>query len=127
MFVFGGILGDHPPRDRTKLLRNDIETLRHLGQPQLSTDTAVLVSKLILVDGMELEGIPFVLEPEIRGVNREKKKTVIQMEGFRYVEQVLDWKSGEKKGEGEGKGEVYMHEEIRRILLEDELDVAAFM
>lgn len=61
VFVFGGILGDHPPRDRTKLLRADIETLRNLGQPQLSTDTAVLVSKLILVNGMELEKIPFVL------------------------------------------------------------------
>ena len=54
VFVFGGILGDHPPRDRTKLLRGNIETMRHLGQPQLSTDTAVLVSKLILRNGLEL-------------------------------------------------------------------------
>lgn len=54
VFVFGGILGDHPPRDRTKLLRTNIETMRHLGQPQLSTDTAVLVSKLILKNGLSL-------------------------------------------------------------------------
>lgn len=58
-------------------------------------------------------------------MNKDKKKTVIQMEGFRYVDRVLDWKDGTVTGEE--KGEVYMHEEIRKILLEDELDVAAFL
>ena len=52
VFLFGGILGDHPPRDRTKLLRHQTETLRHLGTLQLSTDTAVLTAKLILLNGM---------------------------------------------------------------------------
>lgn len=74
---------------------------------------------------MELEKIPFVLEPEIKGLNKDKKKTVIQMEGFRYVDQTLNWKDGSLIEKD--KGEVYMHEEIRKILLEDELDVAAFM
>jgi ribosome biogenesis SPOUT family RNA methylase Rps3 len=30
LFIFGGILGDHPPRDRTKQLRNPKFVLRHL-------------------------------------------------------------------------------------------------
>jgi ribosome biogenesis SPOUT family RNA methylase Rps3 len=31
VFIFGGILGDHPPRDRTKALREYCPTLRHMG------------------------------------------------------------------------------------------------
>lgn len=31
VYLFGGILGDHPPRDRTKALREHSEVLRHLG------------------------------------------------------------------------------------------------
>jgi ribosome biogenesis SPOUT family RNA methylase Rps3 len=54
VFLFGGILGDHPPRDRTKLLRHNTETLKHLGVLQLSTDTAVLAVKLILLNGLQL-------------------------------------------------------------------------
>jgi len=30
LFLFGGILGDHPPRDRTKVLRKLEYPLRHL-------------------------------------------------------------------------------------------------
>lgn len=54
VFVFGGILGDHPPRDRTKVLREHTEVLRHLGELQLSTDTAILTAKLILFNDLEL-------------------------------------------------------------------------
>jgi len=32
LVLFGGILGDHPPRDRTETLRKEGYTLRHLGK-----------------------------------------------------------------------------------------------
>ncbi|KAH8914184.1 DUF431-domain-containing protein, partial [Atractiella rhizophila] len=44
-FVFGGILGDDPPRDRTSALRNMGFVGRHLGPDQMTTDTAVAVAK----------------------------------------------------------------------------------
>ncbi|MEK6822914.1 MAG: SAM-dependent methyltransferase, partial [Nanoarchaeota archaeon] len=52
--VFGGILGDNPPRGRTKVL-NTVKNaqFRNLGSMQMSTDTAVLVAKRIL------DGTPF--------------------------------------------------------------------
>lgn len=59
-FVFGGILGDYPMKGRTGELltsRMKCET-RHLGPEQMSTDTAVLVSKLIL-DGKKLDQLKF--------------------------------------------------------------------
>lgn len=61
--IFGGILGDNPPRGRTKALRVALEKagavqIRDLGTVQMSTDTAVLVAKTI-VDGTPLAKIPF--------------------------------------------------------------------
>ncbi|MBI4448458.1 hypothetical protein HY641_00330 [Candidatus Woesearchaeota archaeon] len=61
--VFGGILGDYPPRARTReeltsKLPADVVT-RHLGPLQMSTDTAVRVAKMIC-DGKKLSEIPFV-------------------------------------------------------------------
>ena len=58
-------MGDHPPRDRTKVLRDLKFKLKGLKEKQLSTDTAVLVTKLIIDDGIEFEDIPFVDDPEI--------------------------------------------------------------
>jgi len=46
--VYGGVLGDHPPRDRCKHLRDFGFKLRKLGNRQMTTDTAVMVSRLIL-------------------------------------------------------------------------------
>lgn len=43
-FLFGGILGDDPPRDRTKELRKLGYEGRHLGSVQMTTDTACYVS-----------------------------------------------------------------------------------
>ncbi len=65
--VFGGILGDNPPRGRTKALRLALEKkakenalgIRDVGPVQMSTNTAVLVAKTIL-DGTPLEKIPFL-------------------------------------------------------------------
>lgn len=42
-FLFGGILGDDPPRDRTKELRKLGYEGRHLGSVQMTTDTACYV------------------------------------------------------------------------------------
>ncbi len=50
-FVFGGILGDYPPRKRTKeeltIHLPNCET-RHIGKEQMSTDNAVFTVKQIL-------------------------------------------------------------------------------
>ena len=57
--VFGGILGDDPPRGRTKVL-NAIKdaSFRNLGAEQMSTNTAVLVTKRIL-DGTSFDKLKF--------------------------------------------------------------------
>ncbi|ANB12333.1 Sfm1p [Sugiyamaella lignohabitans] len=47
-FLFGGILGDHPPRDRTGELRKHGYVGRHLGKTQMTTDTAVRVTNIVL-------------------------------------------------------------------------------
>lgn len=58
-FVFGGILGDHPPRKRTGLLARRLSfPRRNLGKKQMSTDTAVFVAKMIN-DGVSFRRIPF--------------------------------------------------------------------
>jgi ribosome biogenesis SPOUT family RNA methylase Rps3 len=49
-FLFGGILGDHPPRDRTGELRKYGFVGRRLGPVQLTTDTAVRVTQLVVED-----------------------------------------------------------------------------
>ena len=57
-FLFGGILGDHPPRDRTSHLRPAGTVLRHLGPEQMSTDGAVNVCWNI-INGTKLEDLKF--------------------------------------------------------------------
>ncbi|VEU21554.1 DEKNAAC102369 [Brettanomyces naardenensis] len=79
-FIFGGILGDHPPKDRTGELREKLQCPgRRLGDLQMSTDTAVRTTKIIL-DGTALEKINFIDYPEIRFSKHE----AIEMP-FRYV------------------------------------------
>jgi ribosome biogenesis SPOUT family RNA methylase Rps3 len=61
-FIFGGILGDYPPRKRTSpeltsKLKN-VET-RNMGKKQFSTDNAVLVTKQI-INGTPLEKMEFI-------------------------------------------------------------------
>lgn len=66
-FIFGGILGDDPPRKRTgpelTSFMPNVEK-RHIGDKQMSTDNAVLTTKLIL-DGKRFEEIDFVDSPEL--------------------------------------------------------------
>tara|TARA_Y100000310_G_C20703481_1_gene832295 strand:- start:6118 stop:6648 length:531 start_codon:yes stop_codon:yes gene_type:complete len=61
--IFGGILGDDPPQKRTNLINMKAEK-RNLGKEQMSTDTAVLVAKLI-TEGTPLENLKFKDEIEI--------------------------------------------------------------
>jgi hypothetical protein len=53
VFLYGGILGDDPPRDRTGELRKLGFPGRHLGPVQMTTDTAVGVSKIVVEDKSE--------------------------------------------------------------------------
>lgn len=74
-FIFGGILGNNPEEGRTKKwLTSKMEgkcEVRNLGKKQFSTDTAVLVTKMIF-EGTPLEKIQFK-EPVIieTGPNEE--------------------------------------------------------
>ncbi|KAA1474640.1 DUF431-domain-containing protein [Dentipellis sp. KUC8613] len=64
-FLFGGILGDDPPRDRTAELRVLGFPARRLGPVQMTTDTALGVSKIVVEDGVPLEKIPYTDHPTI--------------------------------------------------------------
>ena len=77
--VFGGVLGDHPPRDRPAPLRKHFVEIRHLGAMQLATDTAVLVSRLILCNKVPLQTIPMITAPTIKGLNKKGEKSTVQM------------------------------------------------
>jgi len=57
-FVFGGILGDNPPQGRTKVLDKLNTEKRSLGKEQMSTDTAVMVTHMVL-NGKKLKNIEF--------------------------------------------------------------------
>ncbi|KIM52565.1 hypothetical protein SCLCIDRAFT_1223635 [Scleroderma citrinum Foug A] len=79
-FLFGGILGDDPPRDRTSELRKLGFPSRHLGHVQMTTDTALAVTKRVVDDGVALDKIPYIDFPTIRFNARES----VEMP-FRYI------------------------------------------
>jgi len=62
--VFGGIMGDYPPQKRTKGFCTKMREkgikfeTRNMGKEQMSTDTAVLVGKMIM-DGKKFKDIKF--------------------------------------------------------------------
>lgn len=67
-FIFGGILGDNPPKKRTtpeltQFLPNAKSF--NIGKAQMSTDNAVYVTKQI-ISGVQLEKIPFQDEIQIK-------------------------------------------------------------
>lgn len=95
--IFGGVLGDHPPRDRPEPVRKHFNNIRHLGELQLATDTAVLITRLILDNKIPLEEIPLIKEPTIKGFNINGEKTSVQMEGFSYVSKELDIETGKMR------------------------------
>ncbi|KAG8807388.1 hypothetical protein FRC17_004485, partial [Serendipita sp. 399] len=63
--------GDDPPRDRTGELRAMGFPTRHLGPIQMTTDTALGVTKMIVRDGVPLNSIPYIDRPTIRFSNTE--------------------------------------------------------
>ena len=98
-FLFGGILGnvDEFDFDRTSVLRVHNFPRRALGSMQMTTDTAVRVSKMILCDKMRISDIPFIDRPELpihattEAEAGEGMKDLLVM-NFRYVK---DHDSGE--------------------------------
>ncbi|CAN6633506.1 protein arginine N-methyltransferase Sfm1p [Trichomonascus vanleenenianus] len=79
-FAFGGILGDDPPRDRTGELRKHGFIGRRLGPVQMTTDTAVRVTKIICDEQRPLEAIDFLDHPELKFSRYESTQMP-----FRYV------------------------------------------
>ncbi|RMJ28200.1 DUF431 domain-containing protein [Aspergillus sp. HF37] len=80
VFLFGGILGDDPPRDRTSELRKKGYAGRRLGPKQMTTDTAVRVTRMVVQEKVPLEQIPYVDYPEVRVSEHERTEMP-----FRYV------------------------------------------
>ena len=64
--LFGGILGDDPPQDRTRLLREMGFATRHLGPVQMTTDTAVLVAQQIIEFQKQLSTLKFCDRPDVK-------------------------------------------------------------
>ncbi|SZF01905.1 unnamed protein product [Blumeria hordei] len=81
VFLFGGILGDDPPRDRTSELRAKGFHGRRLGATQMTTDTAVRVTRLVIQKQKRLDEIPYNDEPEIQ-INKHESISM----PFRYVQ-----------------------------------------
>lgn len=82
-FVFGGILGDHPPRDRTselKMAYPDLIVGRRLGDKQMTTDTAIRTTQIIIEKSTKFENIKFIDYPEFRFNKNEATEMP-----FRYV------------------------------------------
>ncbi|OJJ49534.1 hypothetical protein ASPZODRAFT_128012 [Penicilliopsis zonata CBS 506.65] len=80
VFLFGGILGDDPPRDRTSELRKKGYAGRRLGPKQMTTDTAVRVTRLVVQGKTPLEEIQYIDYPELR-INEHESTEM----PFRYV------------------------------------------
>jgi len=94
VFLFGGILGDIPSKDKTSILRKEGFKSRHLGELQMTTDTAVLCTKLIIEHGKKMEEIPFIDEPEFIKMKGKKYEESTCMEGFRYILDEIDYNTG---------------------------------
>lgn len=70
-FLFGGILGDDPPRDRTGELRKLGFAGRRLGTQQMTTDTAARVTMMVVQGKQRLDEIPYVDRPDIELPSKE--------------------------------------------------------
>lgn len=80
-FVFGGILGSHPRVDRTGILREKYGFAgRRLGALQMTTDTAIRTTKIIIEKQTEFQDIAFIDYPEIKFNKYESTEMP-----FRYV------------------------------------------
>eukprot|EP00923_Selenidium_pygospionis_P027957 GHVN01050493.1.p2 GENE.GHVN01050493.1~~GHVN01050493.1.p2 ORF type:complete len:212 (-),score=44.52 GHVN01050493.1:131-766(-) len=80
-YLFGGICGNVPSDDRTQEIRRfKFSGRRHLGVKQMTTDTALLVTKIVVEDGVDLKAIPYVDDPEV-----ETGPCEVTQIPFRYV------------------------------------------
>ncbi|KAI0201925.1 DUF431-domain-containing protein [Astrocystis sublimbata] len=79
-FLFGGILGDDPPRDRTGELRVKGFEGRRLGPVQMTTDTAVRVTRMVIDEQFTLNMIPYLDHPDLK-INEHESTEM----PFRYV------------------------------------------
>ncbi|KAH9931460.1 DUF431-domain-containing protein [Fomitopsis serialis] len=75
-------IGDDPPRDRTSELRVLGFPTRRLGPIQMTTDTALGVTKLVVQDKIPLSAIPYIDHPTITFNPKES----VEMP-FRYIAQ----------------------------------------
>ena len=82
--LLGGILGDDPPQDRTRILREQNFVLRHLGVRQMTTNTALIVADKILSEGAELDSIPFIDDARLQTGSDPEVEEVTQLP-FRYL------------------------------------------
>ncbi|KAI1826095.1 DUF431-domain-containing protein [Xylaria intraflava] len=80
VFLFGGILGDDPPRDRTSELRARGFEGRRLGPVQMTTDTAVRVTRMVIEEQFTLDKIPYLDHPDLK-INEHESTEM----PFRYV------------------------------------------
>ncbi|KAI1179240.1 DUF431-domain-containing protein [Nemania sp. FL0916] len=80
VFLFGGILGDDPPRDRTAELRAKGFEGRRLGPVQMTTDTAVRVTRMVVEEQYTLNMVPYLDHPELK-INEHESTEM----PFRYV------------------------------------------
>ncbi len=67
--------------DRTSVLRQLGFPRRALGSMQMTTDTAVRTSALILLEGRDFSSIPFVDRPEFEVAGQQERLVM----DFRYV------------------------------------------
>ncbi|KAK5116703.1 hypothetical protein LTR62_007377 [Meristemomyces frigidus] len=110
VFLFGGILGDEPPRDRTGELRNKGFVGRRLGPEQMTTDTAARVTRIVVQQRKRLDEIEFIDRPDIElslenGEGEGKQPGESVSMPFKYV-----------KGED---GKPVMPEGMVRLLVDD--------
>ncbi|KAF8893083.1 SAM-dependent RNA methyltransferase [Infundibulicybe gibba] len=80
VFLFGWYSGDDPPRDRTAELRVIGFPARNLGPVQMTTDTALGVTKIVVQDQIPMDKIPYIDYPTIRFTSKES----VEMP-FRYI------------------------------------------
>ncbi|KAJ9477259.1 Protein arginine N-methyltransferase SFM1 [Pseudozyma hubeiensis] len=121
-FLFGGILGDDPPRDRTSSLRQLGFPSRHLGSIQMTTDTALGVTKRC-VENLLLLDLSDTQEQEKEWGDAEKAKGKLHWVDHpelkfgrgESVEMPFRYLIDERRGEGEP----LMPEGMRELIRDD--------
>mmetsp|Transcript_41937 Transcript_41937/g.48628 ORF Transcript_41937/g.48628 Transcript_41937/m.48628 type:complete len:259 (-) Transcript_41937:148-924(-) len=121
VFLFGGILGDHPPKDRTSSLRKLGFKIRNLDQKQMPTDTALLATKLIIENNYEFKDLPLIDNYEF--VSPEDKTRSVIMEGFRYVSDEINPVTGERDPSKAGNGKPIVSDVVSKRLMFEEFNM----